>query len=166
MRVSRKLKEAAAEGLTNEEKSDVAQFGEGSNPKARAIMNVLHAALYNWQTKDELPPTLRQGVRRHLDLAIHSLLVEFWDAFKTGHDASFFRDLADEIERRGKAVDPVRAFVGAQIEGARVLGLPIPTIKELKESETGRGLKVSNKTWGRAFSHFGIKQRGRPKNRK
>lgn len=168
MRIPHKTNESESA----EKKIRDAQYGNQYNEAALCAAHVIHnAATFDLLTSptsketiaDQVPKDQRKCIKYHKDQAWKIISREIIAAFKS-RNGSFLRAMADACERNGDPVEPIRAYMGIQIEAAKAFGLPIPSLRRLKQSLTKSGIAASDKTFQRAYSAMGGKGKsGRPR---
>jgi hypothetical protein len=163
VRIRNKVKKEVAQELSPEQKVTAAEFGNDDelHKWARHVLGLAYHGLYLKQIEHKLPPGQGASVEEHYKRGVRLILEELWNAMRPMHrTGSFFRALADEIDRAGP-IDPVRHFVGVQIEAAKAFGQATPTLRDFKRNLKG---VAGETTIERAWKEFGGKGKaGRPR---
>jgi hypothetical protein len=168
MRIPHKVKNEVVKGLSPLEKINAAEFGDRNDElhqRARKVLALAYHGLYLKQCKHKLPRNNHASVEKHYRLGVRLLLVELWDAMKPKNkNGDFFRAFADEIDHDGKSVDPLRAYIGAQVEAAKAFNKPISTPRDFKRDIRAMRIPGSEKTIERVCKEFGSTGKpGRPR---
>jgi hypothetical protein len=136
VRIAHKVKKEVLAELPPEKKIEAAQYGDNDNPEARAFVSAVHHA-FQLKAHYRAEPAQREAIERAYSDTVNYILRTMGK--HVVRDSAFFRDVAHAIDHYHKSVDPVRAFIGVQIEAAKALGHPLPTIRKLQEALRGLG---------------------------
>lgn len=142
-RKPRQGKAAEVQGKTLLEKMDWAEWGDDHNPKAHAVVSLLHnAARLELLCAHEgvMPELARQSLPEWKAKAWAAISEVVLEAFER-RDGSFFRAMANSIDRGKK--DPVRSCVFFLLSSAETWRRPMPTRPQLIKALKDRGLRVS-----------------------
>ena len=132
MKIKGKVKKEVLADLSSWEKIHAAEYGQNDSPEARAFVDAIDSALMYKAIYKQEKARRKHLARQHYDREVAYILCTLGERFKS-RDSAFFRAVADALATWRKAVDPVRAFVGTQIESSKAFALPAPTIAELQE---------------------------------
>ena len=90
---------------------------------------------------------------------------QFWQFVATyyardwaNHDGRLFRALADAMEVHLRPNNPAWTFVCDEIIVRRLAGLEMPTVTEMFEELSRRGIQTTRKTVERIFAHMSVER--------